>query len=104
MSIPSTNQQRVFIESQISISPKLGDDYCLLSFDWWKKLNSKFQNDSIELDPIDNSTLLSETTIVTEFAILKQSLVEGIDYVLVNEATWKSLVHWYILYFLVISK
>jgi ubiquitin carboxyl-terminal hydrolase 4/11/15 len=90
---PPTQVQKEFLDSQTVIAANLGDKYYLISSSWWNNLKEKIaESSNSPIEPINNYELIHG---FNEFGNLKTSLKEGVNYVLVNQLTWKTLVSWY---------
>jgi len=94
---PSFEEQKNIIRDATRAPLATGDIWYLLDIRWykqWKKFIEFACNDrgteSEHPGPIDNSPLFSVGT-----SKLKEHLLEGSDYKLINETGWKGAVAWY---------
>ena len=95
---PSFDEQRRIIKNATKAVLSVGDTWYILDIHWykqWKKYiesacNNGKANESEHPGPIDNSPLFQ-----VGGGKLREHLLDGSDYKLINENGWKSAVAWY---------
>ncbi|XP_062329027.1 ubiquitin carboxyl-terminal hydrolase 4 [Osmerus eperlanus] len=98
---PSTESQKQTIGTLLKTTLRRGDEWFLIDSRWFKQWKKYVGFDSWDMynvgehslypGPIDNSGLFSDQ----ETQILKEHLIDELDYVLVPTEAWNKLVHWY---------
>ncbi|KAM4612632.1 ubiquitin carboxyl-terminal hydrolase 4 [Polymixia lowei] len=98
---PSTESQKQTIGSLLKTTLRKGDEWFLIDSRWFKQWKKYVGFDSWDMynvgehslypGPIDNSGLFSDH----ETQVLKEHLIDELDYVLVPTEAWNKLVSWY---------
>ncbi|KAJ3602807.1 hypothetical protein NHX12_030555 [Muraenolepis orangiensis] len=98
---PSTESQKETIGSLIKTTLRKGDEWFLIDSRWFKQWKKYVGFDSWDMynvgehslfpGPIENSGLFSDQ----ETQVLKEHLIDELDYVLVPTEAWNKLVSWY---------
>uniref|UniRef100_A0A7N9AUR0 Ubiquitin carboxyl-terminal hydrolase n=1 Tax=Mastacembelus armatus TaxID=205130 RepID=A0A7N9AUR0_9TELE len=101
MPTPSTESQKQTIGSLLKTLLRKGDEWYLIDSRWFKQWKKYVGFDSWDMynvgerslypGPIDNSGLFSDQ----ETQVLKDHLIDELDYVLVPTEAWNKLVSWY---------
>uniref|UniRef100_A0A8C5BLE5 Ubiquitin carboxyl-terminal hydrolase n=1 Tax=Gadus morhua TaxID=8049 RepID=A0A8C5BLE5_GADMO len=99
--LPSTESQKQTVGSLIKTNLRKGDEWFLIDSRWFKQWKKYVGFDSWDMynvgeqslypGPIDNSGLFSDQ----ETQVLKEHLIDELDYVLVPTKAWTKLVGWY---------
>ncbi|XP_061778663.1 ubiquitin carboxyl-terminal hydrolase 4 isoform X2 [Nerophis ophidion] len=97
----STENQKQTIGSLVKTTLRKGDEWYLVDSRWFKQWKKYVGFDSWDMynigerslypGPIDNSGLFSDQ----ETQVLKEHLIDELDYVLVPTEAWNKLVSWY---------
>uniref|UniRef100_A0A8C7V2J0 Ubiquitin carboxyl-terminal hydrolase n=1 Tax=Oncorhynchus mykiss TaxID=8022 RepID=A0A8C7V2J0_ONCMY len=98
---PSTESQKQSIGTLLKTTLRKGDEWFLIDSRWFKQWKKYVGFDSWDMynvgehslypGPVDNSGLFSDH----ETQILKEHLIDELDYVLVPTEAWNKLVCWY---------
>ncbi|XP_056131407.1 ubiquitin carboxyl-terminal hydrolase 4 isoform X2 [Lampris incognitus] len=98
---PSSESQKQTIGSLLKTTLRKGDEWFLIDSRWFKQWKKYVGFDSWDMynvgehslypGPIDNSGLFSDH----ETQVLKEHLIDELDYVLVPTEAWNDLVSWY---------
>ncbi|KAM6981471.1 ubiquitin carboxyl-terminal hydrolase 4 [Aplochiton taeniatus] len=98
---PSTESQKQTIGTLLKTTLRKGDEWFLIDSRWFKQWKKYVGFDSWDMynvgehslypGPIDNSGLFSDH----ETQVLKEHLIDELDYVLVPTEAWNKLVNWY---------
>lgn len=98
---PSTENQKQTVGSLLKTTLRKGDEWYLIDSRWFKQWKKYVGFDSWDMynvgehslypGPIDNSGLFSDH----ETQVLKEHLIDELDYVLVPTEAWNKLVSWY---------
>ncbi|KAL0978331.1 hypothetical protein UPYG_G00169110 [Umbra pygmaea] len=98
---PSTESQKQSIGTLLKTTLRKGDEWFLIDSRWFKQWKKYVGFDSWDMynvgehslypGPVDNSGLFSDP----ETQILKDHLIDELDYVLVPTEAWNKLVSWY---------
>ncbi|XP_078399300.1 ubiquitin carboxyl-terminal hydrolase 4 isoform X1 [Cetorhinus maximus] len=99
--VPDLESQKNEIGSLLKTSLKKGDSWFLIDSRWFKQWKKYVGFDNWDMynvgergmfpGPIDNSGLFAEV----ESQVLKEHLIDELDYVLVPTEAWNKLVNWY---------
>ncbi|XP_062853923.1 ubiquitin carboxyl-terminal hydrolase 4 [Trichomycterus rosablanca] len=99
--VPSIENQKQSIGTLLKTTLRKGDEWYLIDSRWFKQWKKYVGFDSWDLynvgehnlypGPVDNSGLFSDQ----EMQVLKEHLIDELDYVLVPTDAWNKLVSWY---------
>uniref|UniRef100_A0A4W4HTJ5 Ubiquitin carboxyl-terminal hydrolase n=1 Tax=Electrophorus electricus TaxID=8005 RepID=A0A4W4HTJ5_ELEEL len=99
--LPSVDSQKQTIGALLKTTLRKGDEWFLIDSRWFKQWKKYVGFDSWDMynvgernlypGPIDNSGLFSDQ----ESQLLKEHLIDELDYVLVPTEAWNKLVSWY---------